>query len=101
MWDWIRQIVEAIRALIRAIMAIFSRHGGGGPVGDYRCCHLATNTECNWTIVKSNYTCPEGFHRTFWYCMDGTQKIGCGECSQSATSCWQGPWQCSIFWLAS
>ena len=72
--------------------------GGGGVIVDDKCCFLARpDNECRYQGDKSNYTCPDGFQKTWWFCCEGTQQIGCGECSSGPT-CWQGPWECSIFW---
>jgi hypothetical protein len=63
------------------------------------CCHLALpDTECRYRIVKSNYTCPPGYYRQWWFCCEGTRQVGCGECTKSTTTCWSGPFICSIWW---
>lgn len=68
------------------------------PIPDDKCCNLARpDRECQYTGDKSNYTCPEGFQKTFWPCCEGTRLIGCGECS-SGPSCFDDPWDCSIWW---
>lgn len=65
------------------------------------CCHLALpNTPCAYVGQPSNYTCPEGYYRQWWYCTEGTQRRACAECTQSASTCWQGPFVCSIWWWA-
>ena len=62
------------------------------------CCVLALpDRECNYKKNKADYTCPEGFNRQWWFCCDGTRQAGCGECTPSNT-CWQGPFECSIWW---
>ena len=92
-WDWWRR-------LIQAILDWFARNsGGGGTISDDKCCSLARkDNECNWVGSKANFTCPEGYHKTLWYCCEGSQQIACGECGANADSCWYGPWECSIFW---
>lgn len=68
------------------------------PIGPVKCCFLACpNTECHYEGDKSKYTCPEGFQRQWWFCCEGTQQIGCGECA-TGDSCGAGPWACSIWW---
>lgn len=95
-WSWWEWLIDWIR---RILDLIFGRSGGGGTIPDDRCCGLARpDNECHWTGTKSNFTCPSGYHRWWWYCCDGTQQIACGECTQSTSSCWGGPWQCSVFW---
>lgn len=86
--------------LIRIILDWIARNsGGGGTIGDDRCCLLARkDKECDWVGTKANYTCPEGSHRQWWYCCDGTQQIACAECTENETTCWVGPYHCSIFW---
>ena len=90
--SWWRRLIEII------LQWLASHSGGGGTISDDRCCSLARrDNECHWFGSKSNYTCPEGYTRQWWYCCEGTQQIGCGECTPQAT-CWQGPWECSIWW---
>ena len=63
------------------------------------CCHLALpNTECSYSGAKSNYTCPTGYYRQWWFCCEGTRQVGCGECTKSTSTCWSGPFVCSIWW---
>lgn len=70
-----------------------------GAVVDDKCCHLALpNTECHYSGDKSNYTCPSGWYRQWWFCCEGTRQVGCGECTRSTTTCWSGPFICSIWW---
>lgn len=73
---------------------------GGGPMeGGMACCQLALpDRECQYVGDKSNYTCPEGWHRQYWTCCDGTRIAGCGECTRSTSTCWVGPFECSIWW---
>ena len=99
--SWWRDLWERIKRWIRVILELLARlfSGGGGTIEDDKCCYLARkDNECNWVFSKSNYTCPEGYHKTMWVCCEGTQQIACGECSESETSCWYGPWECSIWW---
>jgi hypothetical protein len=91
LWKWIRRLIERIAR-------VFVRSGGGGTIPDDKCCYLARkDRECNWTVTKSNFTCPPGHNRQWWYCCEGTQQIACGECTPQQT-CWSGPWECSIWW---
>jgi hypothetical protein len=46
------------------------------------------------------YTCPSGFQQEYWTCVEGTRVAACAECA-AGDSCWQGPWQCSIWWWVS
>lgn len=69
------------------------------PMDDDKCCHLALpNTECSYSGSKANYTCPPGYYRQWWFCCEGTQQIGCGECTGDSSTCWSGPFVCSIWW---
>lgn len=65
-----------------------------------RCCSLACqNIECPYTGGdKSTFTCPPNYHRTMWTCFDGTRQIACGECSCNSTTCYIGPFACSIWY---
>ena len=102
--DFIRDLLRRIREIIRRILDwlrdLFPVGGGGGPVENIPgCCGLAVpQKECNWSGSKDQFTCPPGFHPTFWTCCEGTQFVACGECSTSEHSCFGGPWECSIWW---
>ena len=92
MWNWIQRLIRRILEWIRA------NSGGGGTIPDDKCCYLARkDKECNWIGNKSLYSCPPGYNRQWWYCCEGSQQIGCGECTPQNT-CWSGPWECSIWW---
>lgn len=101
--SWIIALLQWLRSwwrrFIDALLAWLASHsGGGGTIPDDKCCYLARkDNECHWFGTKSNYSCPEGYTRQWWYCCEGTQQIGCGECTPQAT-CWSGPWECSIWW---
>jgi hypothetical protein len=93
----IRWIRELIRRLLEWIKSLFG--GGGGPIEDDRCCSLARlDNECRYVGGKSNFTCPEGYHRQWWHCCEGTRLLGCGECTTSTSTCWSGSFECSIWW---
>jgi hypothetical protein len=73
-------------------------YGETDPVEIPLCCNLAhPDKECPYSGDKSNYTCKDGFQKTWWFCCEGGLLVGCGECSSGPT-CWQGPWDCSIWW---
>lgn len=98
-WNEIIRWWRAVIARIRRCLDRIFRSGGGGTIPDDKCCHLArTDNECSWVLTKSNFTCPEGHYRQWWYCCEGTQQIACGECTLDPNSCWAGPWECSIWW---
>jgi len=65
------------------------------------CCNLVyyPDNQCPYTGRPANYTCPPGFTRRWWTCVEGTGTRVCGECAQGRT-CWQGPFHCSIWWWA-
>jgi hypothetical protein len=68
----------------------------GGP----SCCHLATCRECAWEGTKDQYTCRDGWHQTYWTCIDenGASWV-CGECAwETSTNCFEGPFNCSIWY---
>lgn len=63
------------------------------------CCSLARpDRECHYTYQKSEYSCPDGYHQQYWTCCEGTHLVGCGECTTSTSTCWQGDFECSIWW---
>ena len=96
--DLIRRILAWIRSILEWLRSLF---GGGGPIADDGCCHLARlDKECRYFGSKANYTCPEGYHRQWWHCTEGTRQYGCGECTTSTTTCWSGQFECSIRWEA-
>jgi len=66
------------------------------------CCHLALpNTPCPSVGPPQNYYCPQGYYRQWWYCTQGTRQVACAECTKSTSTCWSGPFVCSIWWWAS
>jgi hypothetical protein len=77
-------------------------------ITDEKCCHLARkDKECQYNGAKSNWICPEGYVKQHWDCMEGTRRIGCGECVKSpAHSCYYSDstdtsgdtFACSIWW---
>ena len=92
-FSWLRRLIEMILEWLR------SHSGGGGTIPDDKCCYLArTDNECRWIGSKASYTCPSGYYRHWWYCCEGSQQIACGECTRNESSCWGGPWECSIWW---
>jgi hypothetical protein len=65
------------------------------------CCHLALpNRVCPYTTYRWRYRCPAGWYRQWWYCLEGTRRRGCGECTRNSATCWGGPFYCSIWWWA-
>lgn len=74
-------------------------YGEEPEVNDDKCCHLALpDKECPYSGDKSNYTCPDGYYRQWWFCCEGTQQVGCGECTTDESTCWSGDFYCSIWW---
>lgn len=68
--------------------------------GEMACCSLAfpNGPFCEYTGRRQDYTCPEGWYRQWWHCCEGSRLAGCGECTRSQTTCWQGPFLCSMWW---
>jgi hypothetical protein len=90
---WLRELIERFLQWLR------DNQGGGGTIPDDKCCHLARkDKECMWAGAKQFYTCPPGYYRQWWYCCEGTQQLGCGECTTNPDTCWSGSFECSIFW---
>src|SRR3712207_6464553 len=98
MAGFLESIVRRIRRLIEWIRALFG--GGGGPIADDKCCYLARrDNECRYFFGdKANFRCPDGYHRQWWHCCEGTRLLGCGECTTSTATCWSGSFACSIWW---
>lgn len=98
-WNWFHRLIAWWRHWIRKILEwLAGQSGGGGTIPDDKCCVLARkDKECQWVGSKSNFTCPQGYYRQWWYCCEGTQQIACAECTPQNT-CWSGPWECSIWW---
>jgi hypothetical protein len=69
-----------------------------------RCCELEKTNECPYTGKRSNYTCPPGYVKHHWTCVEGNTKrtLVCGECCKApAGHCFEatgGDWHCSIWW---
>lgn len=67
---------------------------GGGSVGNMKCCGLAQpNNECCYPSggSKSQYICPTGYNKTSWFCVAGTQSVGCGEFEVAGHELLSGP----------
>jgi hypothetical protein len=64
------------------------------------CCNLATCIECAWEGSKDQYTCKDGWHPSYWTCIDELgNTVVCGECAWgTSTSCFTGPFDCSIWY---
>ena len=85
-----------------------SRPGGYGPPqqeppptpGEMACCSLAfpEGPYCEYTGRRQDYVCPEGWYRQWWHCCEGSRLAGCGECTRSQSTCWSGPFLCSMWW---
>lgn len=99
--DWLNDLLARIRELIRRLLEWLAENsGGGGPVEDIpACCNLAVpEHECDWVGDRSNFTCPDGHHRQWWTCCEGSQLVYCAECTTNADTCWVGSFECSIWW---
>jgi hypothetical protein len=99
--DWIERFLIRWRNWLRWLLEWLAgkKSGGGGTIPEDYCCYLARkDNECHWVGSKSNFTCPQGYYRQWWYCCEGTQQIACAECTQSQSTCWSGDWECSIWW---
>jgi hypothetical protein len=46
----------------------------------------------------SQYTCPPGYYRQWWFCPTTNSYGACAECTQDQSTCWRGPFQCSTWW---
>jgi hypothetical protein len=90
-WDLIRRLIDWLRSISKS---------GGGAIPDDRCCGLARlDNECIYSLGdKSTFTCPEGYYKHWWYCLEGTRTFACGECNEGRNDCFEPDWACSIFW---
>ena len=61
------------------------------------CCSLASCTQCSYSGLKCNYSCPGGYSPHLWYCYYGSSLVACGECN-TGSDCWGGSFACSIWW---
>jgi hypothetical protein len=96
--EWIRDLIRWIIELIRRL---FGMDDDKPPLTDVPgCCNLRypTGPWCEYSGSRSNFTCPPGFQRSWWFCCEGTRQVACAECSTGA-SCWSGPWNCSMWWF--
>jgi hypothetical protein len=67
---------------------------------DHGCCQpwFPNGPYCQYTGGPQHFTCPDGSYQYWWYCCQGTQRWGCGECTKSHIDCWHGDWTCSTWW---
>jgi hypothetical protein len=65
------------------------------------CCGVAlpNGPYCDYSgSDPSTFTCPPGYNRQWWFCPTQPPPYGaCAECTP-ATTCWQGPFNCSTWW---
>jgi hypothetical protein len=71
--------------------------------GEMACCQLAfpNGPFCEYTGRRQDYVCPDGWYRQWWHCCEGSRLAGCGECTRSQSTCWEGPFHCSMWWWTS
>jgi hypothetical protein len=65
----------------------------------YACCGLARDNKCSGCST-GNFSCPSGYSKRYWYCCQGGQLYGCGECAKGS-NCYTGPFACSCGYRAS
>jgi hypothetical protein len=67
------------------------------------CCSLAypNGPWCGGRPGLNFQSCPSGYHKQEWSCCWGTHLFYCEECTQSRTTCWNGPWKCSNYYTAN
>jgi len=68
-----------------------------------RCCRVfyPNGPYCNYVGRPQDYTCPSGYYRQWWFCCEGSRgrEAACAECTQSTSTCWSGPFNCSTWWI--
>ena len=68
-----------------------------------QCCHVfyPNGPYCNYVGKPQSYTCPPGYYRQWWFCCEGSRgrEAACAECTQSQSTCWSGPFNCSTWWI--
>lgn len=71
----------------------------GGP--DHGCCvpYYPNGPYCPYPSGNpAAYTCQSGYYKQLWTCTQGSILWYCAECTQNQSSCWYGPFQCSLWW---
>lgn len=65
------------------------------------CCDLAypNGPYCGGRSGLANFSCPSGHHKQEWTCCSGTHLYICEECTTSTTTCWQGSFSCSNWYI--
>jgi hypothetical protein len=69
---------------------------------DWLCCTLEFPNQSQWCPGSFNHwTCPSGYHATFWTCCYSGRVVGCGECQMGGGSnCFNGShYACSRGWV--
>lgn len=46
----------------------------------------------------SQYTCPQGYYRQWWFCPPTNSFGACAECTTDKDTCWRGDFLCSTWW---
>ncbi|GAA1704916.1 hypothetical protein GCM10009765_62590 [Fodinicola feengrottensis] len=90
-------LLAASSAFIAGLAVLLDSKAAAADCLGSPCCSLATCTWCYYQVSRDRYTCPSGYHRVLWTCTSGGFTWGCGECSGNASTCWQGPFNCSIW----
>lgn len=92
-------------ALVGTVAGVFTtaQPARADPQGS-PCCQLAKARVCGGTYC--NRTCPSGYAKRYWWCVAGSQTVGCGECIAGSNSCWgnedgSGTIICSWWWYVN
>lgn len=99
-WDKVLGVGTAVIAGLATMLSRSQQAAASHEcLGQPHCCTLATCTWCNYQVNPDRFTCPSGYNRFTWSCMEGSQLAWCGECTTSTEDCFHGDIICSAwFW---
>src|SRR5437764_8560492 len=101
---------ETRRSMLRRVTlagaAVFTTLAGWGTdtaaASNWLCCNLYYPNTSQWcnTNGYGNFLCPSGWSKRSWYCCQGVDLVGCGECVQGGTTCDNATsYKCSYGWI--
>jgi hypothetical protein len=99
LWSFRRKLTLASAALFASIAA---RGPASASAGNVACCNLARpDKRCGNHTGWPPFWCNYGGFRRLWYCCDGGNFWGCGECQSGSGTCFDGPtFYCSYAWYS-
>ena len=85
------------------IFGALAARGQAAQAGNWLCCFLYYPNTSQWcnTTSYGNFVCPSGWAKRAWYCCQGVDLVGCGECVKGGTTCSNADsYNCSYGWIA-